>query len=319
MKQGEHPVISVIMTSHNHEDFIREAVESILNQSFSDFEFLIIDDGSTDATPDIVQNYARKDHRVKLVRIDHGGQSCALNMAVLLAQGDYLAVMDSDDVSLPDRLETQYAWIRENNCALCGSQVETFGDEQKLYWYPESREAVCVEQLFRVAMIQGTMMMRSNIARENPYRKDIKLMDYEWPTRISFRYRLGNVPKVLLKRRRHGNQTSVLHSEQCAKEFSRIHFQYFYSLFPQAGLKDYLALFRIAGDESMTSLSEMERAGQWLVELSRHSDKRLRHSMAHRWKKVAERSSVLGNEYQNLFERYHPKIMQYDGLAKHPV
>ena len=315
MKQGNSPIISVIMTSHNREDFVREAVESILDQSFSDFELLVVDDGSTDATPDIVQDYACKDHRVNLVHIAPCTQAHALNVGMQMAQGDYLAFMDSDDVSFPNRLETQHAWIHETGCDLCGSQVEIFGDEQEHYWCPETHNAVCLEQLFRVSMIQGAMMMRPTVIRDNPCREDIILVDYEWPIRISFRYRLGNVPEVLLKRRRHGNQTSVLHSEQCAKEFSRIHFQYFYSLFPQAGLKDYLALFRIAGDESMTSLSEMERAGRWLVELSRHSDKRLRHSMAHRWKKVAERSTGLGNESQDIFKRYQSQIMQYDGLV----
>jgi len=318
MKKENDPVISVIMPCYNREIFIREAVESILDQSFTDFEFLIIDDGSTDATPDIVQNYARKDHRVKLVRIDHGGQSGALNIAVPLAQGNYIALMESDDVSLSNRLETQYAWIRETNCDLCGSQVETFGGEQKLYWYPESHEAVCVEQLFRIAMMQGAMMMRSSVARENYYR-DFVLIDYEWPTRISFRYRLGNVPKVLLKRRKHGSQNSAVNSKCCPKEFSRIHFQYFYSLFPQTSLTDYLSLFRIARNQPMTSLSEMERAGQWLVELSKHPDRHLRDRMSLRWEQVAERSSWLGSESQAIYSRYQAQMMNRDEIEKHVV
>ncbi len=318
MKKENAPVISVIMPCYNREIFIHEAVESILDQSFTDFEFLVIDDGSTDTTPDIVQNYIRKDHRVKLVRIDHCGQSSALNMAVPLAQGNYIALMESDDVSLPNRLETQYAWICETNCDLCGSQVETFGDEQKLYWYPESHEAVCVEQLFRIAMMQGAMMMRSSVARENYYR-DFVLIDYEWPTRMSFRYCLGNVPEVLLKRRKHGNQNSAVNSECCPKEFSRIHFQYFYSLFPQAGLMDYLALFRVARNQPMTSLPEMERAGQWLVELSKHPDRHLRQRMSLRWEQVAERSSWLGSESQVIYNRYQAQMINRYEIEKHVV
>jgi len=319
MKQGEHPVISVIMTSHNHEDFIRESVESILDQSFSDFEFLVVDDGSADATPDIVQEYACKDHRVNLVRIAPCTQAHALNVGVKMAQGDYLALMDSDDISLPNRLETQYAWMLETGCDLCGSQVETFGDEEKYLWYPETHEAMRLEQLFRVVVIQSATMMRSCVGRENPHREDLIGVDYEWPARMSLRYRLGNVPKVLVMRRVHRNNTSCLQLKRLNKEFSRNHFQYFYALFPQTGLKDYLAFFRIAGEESMTSLPEMDRAGQWLVELSRHPDKRLRHSMANRWKKVAERSSELGNESQEIFKRYHHQIMRYDGLVKDTV
>ena len=319
MKPGKLPIISVIMISHNHGAFVGEAVESILNQSFSDFEFLVVDDGSTDATPDIVQDYASKDPRMKLVRIPPCTQAHALNVGMQMAQGDYLAFMDSDDISLPDRLETQYAWIRETGCDLCGSEVETFGTEQKHYWYPEMHDVVCLEQLFRVSVITGAMMMRASVVRENPYREDIMLVDYEWPTRISFHCRLGNVPEVLLKRRRHENQASVLHSEQCAKEFSKIHFHYFYSLFPQASLTDYLSLFRIARNQPMTSLPEMERAGQWLVELSKHPDRHLRQRMSLRWEQVSERSSWLVCESRAIYSRYQAQMINRYEIEKHVV
>src|ERR1700683_781969 len=101
------PKISVVMSVFNSERFLREAVESILRQSFRDFEFIIMDDGSTDRSAAILDSYQENDARVKVYHKKHGGLIESLNHGCSLAQGKYIARMDADDISDGDRLKWQ--------------------------------------------------------------------------------------------------------------------------------------------------------------------------------------------------------------------
>jgi glycosyltransferase involved in cell wall biosynthesis len=95
------------MPAYNTEDFIAEAIESVLNQTFRDFELIVIDDGSSDRTVQIVQKYANMDNRVKFIQNEHKGVAAARNTGLQTAQYDWIALLDSDDVALPSRLERQ--------------------------------------------------------------------------------------------------------------------------------------------------------------------------------------------------------------------
>ena len=104
------PRVTVVMPVYNAERFLKEAIDSILGQTYEDFELLAIDDGSTDASAAIIEEYA--DHRIRLVRCErNGGVVSARNLGVRLAEGRYLAMMDADDVSLPERLKRQVDWL----------------------------------------------------------------------------------------------------------------------------------------------------------------------------------------------------------------
>ena len=109
----EQPLVSVIMNCFNGEKYLREAIESILNQTYKDFEFLINDDGSTDQTLSIIQEYAKKDQRIVPLTQENIGLTKSLNKCICMAQGKYVARMDADDVSLPHRFETQLPWLEE--------------------------------------------------------------------------------------------------------------------------------------------------------------------------------------------------------------
>lgn len=99
--------VSIIMPAYNAQRFLSAAVESILAQSFSDFEFLIMDDGSTDSTWQILQEYAEKDSRVKLFQQENQGVGVSLNYLISVAKGEFIARMDADDISHPERLQEQ--------------------------------------------------------------------------------------------------------------------------------------------------------------------------------------------------------------------
>src|SRR3989339_623001 len=112
------PKISVIMSAYNAEKYLAEAIESILAQTFKNFEFIIIDDGSKDDTLRIINEYARKDRRIKVYHnkknIGCVGFIRNLNKGIKLAKGKYLARMDADDISLPDRFRIQHDFLEKN-------------------------------------------------------------------------------------------------------------------------------------------------------------------------------------------------------------
>ena len=108
--------VTVLMSTHNDERYIEEAIVSILQQTLKDFEFLIIDDASTDGTPDILDKYRREDSRIRLVRNENNlGLTKSLNIGLKLAKGKYIARMDGDDISHPGRLEHQYVYMTSNS------------------------------------------------------------------------------------------------------------------------------------------------------------------------------------------------------------
>lgn len=131
------PEISVVMPVWNGERHLREAVDSILNQTFRDFEFIILDDGSTDSTPAILQEYASRDSRIRIVRLDHQGIVVALNRGVAEAKAEWIARMDCDDIAHPERFERQWGAIRKQpETVLCHTQIKLIGEEKHLTKVP---------------------------------------------------------------------------------------------------------------------------------------------------------------------------------------
>jgi len=118
------PFISVVMPVHNAEKYLVEAVESIFAQTFQDFEFIIIDDGSTDGTLAILEKYQQKDERIRLFSRENRGLVPTLNEGLAYTRGKYVARMDADDISLPDRFRAQLDYLEKNqDCVAVGTQV----------------------------------------------------------------------------------------------------------------------------------------------------------------------------------------------------
>lgn len=131
------PEISVVMPVWNGERHLREAVDSILNQTFRNFEFIILDDGSTDSTPGILREYEAKDNRIRTVRLDHEGIVIALNRGVAEAKADWIARMDCDDIAQPERFAKQWAAIEEHpGTVLCHTQIKLIGEEEYITKVP---------------------------------------------------------------------------------------------------------------------------------------------------------------------------------------
>lgn len=116
---SQSPIVSVLMPVYNAERYLAQAIESILSQSLPDFEFLIVNDGSTDRSLEILKQYAAKDSRIQLISRPNTGYVVALNEMLDLAKGAFIARMDADDIALADRLEKQVAFLESHPEVVC--------------------------------------------------------------------------------------------------------------------------------------------------------------------------------------------------------
>lgn len=212
------PLVSVLMPVFNGERYVRQAVDSVLAQTYKNFELVVVDDGSTDKSAEIVE--ATGDERVRVVRkAENSGLAAARNTALDEARGEYIAWLDSDDKARPRRFEAQARLLETRpDVGLCGSWVETFGLGQRRRWrYPtESAELKC-RLLFDDPFATSSVMLRKAALESAGGRFDMAFPpaeDYELWERISRQWALANLGTVLADYRIHGNQTSVVHSDK---------------------------------------------------------------------------------------------------------
>lgn len=205
------PQISVVMPVYNREQYLKESIESILNQTFTDFEFIIVDDQSTDSSWQIIQEYAAKDQRIVAVK-NAGKKGCypARNCGNRLAKGKYIAVMDSDDIALPYRLQTQFDFMEQNpDIGICGSWLKSFGAEEKIIQTLKTHEDIRDLMFFSCAIPHQTSIYRI-VDQILYYSEDYaSAQDYElWCRKIN-ELKFANIPEVLLLYRVHLNQIST--------------------------------------------------------------------------------------------------------------
>jgi glycosyltransferase involved in cell wall biosynthesis len=308
-KYNDNALISVIMPIYNNAIFLPEAIESILRQTYTHFELIIVDDGSTDGSRNIISDFARQDKRIRPISLNHNGVTGAMNKGINSARGQWIARMDSDDIALPERFSVQMEWIIQNNLDVCGAQAEIFGTRgDKLLWFPETNEAICMELLFRCSILYPTAIIRADVLRNNLHIDDCFFDDYELFTRLAPKHRMGNVPSLLLRYRGHETQTSKIKQKELRRDFQKYRFRYFYKMFPNTPLADYLPLALVSDKFPLPDLQQLERAGQWLAKFSNVSDEKVREKMGQRWQKTCECSATLGKEVDIIFKRYMDMI-----------
>lgn len=200
--------VSIVMPVYNAEKYVGDAIRSILQQSYTDFEFIVIDDASTDASVDIVNSF--NDKRIKLYQNDiNRGIVFSLNRGISLAQGSYIARMDADDLSGRCRLERQVAYMEQNiDVGVLGAQAFLFLDP--MVWLgrtsslPLKHGEIVARQLFESALIHPNVLMRSKVLREQCLAYEEKYEaceDYGLWNKLSVVTKLENLPVCLLKYR----------------------------------------------------------------------------------------------------------------------
>lgn len=214
------PAVSVLIAVFNGERFLREALESIAAQTFRDFEVIVLDDGSTDGSLAIAQDQARKDERFRVVAGENQGLFVRLNAGLKMCRGELVAVMDSDDVSLPNRLECQHRFMEAHpEVLLVGGQVmriDEDGEELGLLWRPLDHETIDRESMQgRLAITHPGMMYRraavegiGGYSLSHRYGQDLDLA-----LRLAEIGRVANVPEVVLRYRLHYGSVTMRRSE----------------------------------------------------------------------------------------------------------
>ena len=169
-KMNRNPEISVVMPVYNGELFIKEAMESILNQTYNDFEFLIVYDESTDGTLSIIQEFQEQDARVVLINGDKEGISGALNKGIKEAKGKYIARMDADDISLPIRFEKQISHMQNLELDICGGHsllIDSDGTINGIGVMPRSHDLCGLSLMFRVPFPHPSVIIRKRFLIDN--------------------------------------------------------------------------------------------------------------------------------------------------------
>jgi Glycosyl transferase family 2 len=227
------PVISVVLPVYNGEKFIGEAVQSILDQTFTNFELIAIDDGSTDQTLAILERFRSLDHRVKVVSRENRGLVETLNEGVALAKGAWVARMDADDVSSPIRFERQLLRLQDTGADICGTWIKFFGtSDRRELRHPQGDEAIKVALLFGSPFAHSTVMAKKAFFSQFRYSKQWEACeDYElWERAARAGLKMTNVPEVLLSYRLHETQISAVSTRRQLTLSQQVRYRYWESV-----------------------------------------------------------------------------------------
>lgn len=203
------PTISVALPVYNGESYLREALNSILAQTYTNFELIIIDDGSTDRSLQILNEYEKRDSRIRLITRENRNLATTLNDIIDLSRGKWFARMDQDDIAYPQRFERQLEWLNKTGADICGSWVQLFGSSDKrILKHPQSDEAIKMEMLFSSPFAHPTVMMNTELLKQLRYNKAWeKCEDYDlWERAVHAQWKMTNVQEVLLLYRQHPSQ-----------------------------------------------------------------------------------------------------------------
>lgn len=307
MTRSGRPKVSVVMPVYNGGKYLHEAIESILAQTFTDFEFIVIDDGSTDNSYDIAAAFS--DGRIRLVRQESNlGLVSALNLGLILARGEYVARMDADDISLPERLLIQVDFMDANPAVgVCGSWLQVFSSTDRTAWYsPISHNEIYARLLFESALFHPTVFMRKSFldAHNILYKSDFRTAeDYELWSRCITLCRFANIGKVLLHYRSHDNNAGILNAETKQQSADKIHLRWLHNigLHPSGEEVDLHRQISQGQVPAPVSSTFFKQAHDWLLKIRNANElakilpePELSEELSQRWFLICDRSTALG-------------------------
>jgi len=208
-------LLSVVLPVYNADKYLSEAINSIINQTYKNFELIIINDGSTDKSLDLIENYKKNDERIVLISRENKGLVASLNEAINKAKGEYIVRMDADDICFPSRFEEQLLFMIENDLDLCGSSIEIFRKKNKsnILILPEKHNDILFRTFFFSSFAHPSTMIKKKVFKYVKYENEVA-EDYRlWCDIISKGFKVGNINKVLLKYRIHDKQITQTKSK----------------------------------------------------------------------------------------------------------
>ncbi len=312
MMSSRSPKVTVFIPVYNREKFIGEALESILGQTFTDFEILVIDDGSTDDSRKIISSFS--DPRIRLVCNDQNlGIPKTRNRGLEQAKGEYIALLDSDDRAFPERLAKQVRFLDDHkDWVQVGSWCRMMDSEghplKRVKRQPVSSEDVDVQLLFRCAISNRSIMGRTKILREFGYRENFpRCQDYDLHVRLAKTYRIGNIPECLVYGRIHPQQITIQTTslgDEKKKDIIGSLLKELQVPFQDPDLDAHLNLSRMRKMNFQPTIPYIKWATDWLpailegnAKVGRYSQRALLKAIWHKWAK-AYGTATLGTKWQ---------------------
>jgi glycosyltransferase involved in cell wall biosynthesis len=214
-RSGRQPRVSVLMAVYNGERYLKPALESILAQSFEDFEFIIVDDGSTDRSPALLQQCAARDARIRLIWVPHTGLTRSLNQGLAIATGEFVARMDADDIARPQRFARQVEFLTTHpDVALVGCGYDLIDEKDRIL---ETVVPVAEDRAIQDRHLRGlttichpcVMARRQSLSSIGGYDESYPVaQDLDLYLRIGETGKVANLPAILMKYRYHSDSTS---------------------------------------------------------------------------------------------------------------
>lgn len=291
--------VTVLMSVYNEERYLDEAIRSILNQTFTDFEFIIINDGSTDGTLDILRKYEQVDSRILVHNQANRGLTASLNRGGELANGKYIARMDADDISTPNRLERQVCYFNDHPyLALLGTWAEAIDERGRILWKicpPADPILLKWRMLFKNNIIHSSVMFNKeksiNLGGYNP--NIAFAQDYDLWTRMMRHYDIAQLPEILVHLRDHSAQITAKHFEdQKEMENQSVLRNIQYLLKEEFSLEDIRALGLTLEDRPIANPEQLKRAADLLKDLYV--------AVMNRWKLDSKDARIITEDYAKM-------------------
>lgn len=293
------------MPVYNGARYINYAIDSILSQTFTDFELIIVNDASTDETVAIISAY--NDTRIRLVCNEKNiGITGTRNKGISSSRGEYIAMLDSDDIALPTRLEVQVRFLIENKeFGMVGTRFESIDSDgntiNKRLGILASSDEFPLMLLFRNYFAQSTVMIRKSILPEGHYRNFEPAEDYDLWIRIACKSKVWNIPKVLVKYRIHNLSVTYNNSEiqeNCVKSITNEYLSKLNVIPTDSELIIHRNIAKMTFDASLNMLFMME---SWLIKLNLANNycnyfdnETLEKVLANEWYHICRKAESLG-------------------------
>lgn len=249
------PLISVLMPVYNGEKYISEAIDSILNQTIKEIELLIIDGGSNDSTVNIITKYAEQDKRIRPVLYGRKNLIEQLNEGIARSRADFVARMDADDISMPNRFEKQIDQMKKTEADICGChffEIDDCNKFLKAQTVPLTHEGFLIFLAISVPFAHGSIMLRKSFLQKNNLRyggNDFKYSeDYSlWLRFFEHNAKFTNVNDFLFKLRKHTQSTNYERAAKVSSDRKDLS-----SMFRKKYKKEILGAMNILADQSLS-------------------------------------------------------------------
>lgn len=257
------PQISVLMPVYKTAPYLRQAIDSMLAQTFGDFELIVLNDGSPDEAEAIIDSYT--DERiVRYTGKTNVGLANILNIGIDMARGKYIARMDSDDISLPNRLQVQFDYLEQHpDIDLMSVAMQKFGEDNKIMRYDNATEDIKFNALFFSPVLHASSMWRKERFAHLRYEQDfVPAEDYRlWTRALVAGMHMRNLPDVLYLYRQYSSQATQ-DTERIRATQQKVKHTYLQGIFPTANetqLQQWCQLTSIEPDKRLACFVEMER------------------------------------------------------------